>query len=1030
MKQLFFSMAVLLMCSSVHAQNIGTNGNQANLSGNPIVRCGFDEYQKELQKGDYHSNRNRFEQWMSSKVAAEKLRKGTQVATYTVPVIFHVIYENADAVGTGSNIAASRIADQMKQLNADYGNLTGSTYSQAANTTLQFCLAQKGPSGNILAEPGIDRINRNTKGFTAPPYSKTYVDGTIKAGTYWNPKEYVNIWLLVSMESNPGFTLLGYATFPTGSGLPGLSGTETDRTAGVALLTSAIGSLASPNAGCASTISYGKGRTLTHELGHYFGLRHIWGDNNGDCSLDDFCGDTPRAAASNSGCSKGINTCNDVVYAGAPIDYPDMVENYMDYSDDACMNTFTANQKDRIVAVLTNSPRRKELLTSPAGLSNTRQVSFVTTLCGAVSSTRVSEDIPSATCPRYRDVPVSLQVFTAATGAATLTINTAGTATAGVDYDIIGGRTVTFAAGDNSRNIMIRIYDDAIPEGDETIQLSYTISGTGVTAGSSDQTMNLVIAASDQNVPIGQNSVTLLNENFDATTGFPTGWASLAAGTPLNRWTVSPNGGAGTTGNAAHISQNYNNTTPSLRTNTYNATATSRAVLSTPLIDATGLNNLQLSFTWRCLGEEAGGTVYDYGRLISSTADDPLGFGIIPGTAQFLGQATAQNYAFTMPASFNNAKFHIGFDWLNDNSAGNNPGFTIDRVLLTGTLLQIETQLSQAAIETVPAGTAIRFISNPNQRLIAQLNNTTASVGCIKGELAEAGTGQVPVTTTGGSFRRSKKVIQLTPQVNDTTSSYDVTVYFTIQEMAGWTNPATLKILKVKDATNLSGVIASRDAQILVPTAIDNQLATKGYIAYTCRATGFSKFMLVEQAAALPATLLDFIARPDDRKIVLNWTIAREQNSKGFQVERSIDGQNFTTISWVPSLGNTGDQQVYMQIDKDVVHSVKYYYRLKQEDLNGQYTYSPVRDAMTGLTAGSIRIYPNPVKNTLFIVPAANMEATVQVLNPAGEVVVSLTDVMMNGQYELNVDHLTPGIYLLKVIGHNGELFMQRWVKE
>ncbi|KAK6023278.1 shikimate kinase [Ostertagia ostertagi] len=269
-----------------------------------------------------------------------------------------------DAVGTGSNIAASRIADQMKQLNADYGNLTGSTYSQAANTTLQFCLAQKGPSGNILAEPGIDRINRNTKGFTAPPYSRTYVDGTIKAGTYWNPKEYVNIWLL----SNPGFTLLGYATFPTGSGLPGLSGTETDQIAGVALLTSAIGSLASPNAGCASTISYGKGRTLTHELGHYFGLRHIWGDNNGDCSLDDFCGDTPRAAASNSGCSKGINTCNDMVYAGAPIDYPDMVENYMDYSDDACMNTFTANQKDRIVAVLTNSPRRKELLTSPAGL--------------------------------------------------------------------------------------------------------------------------------------------------------------------------------------------------------------------------------------------------------------------------------------------------------------------------------------------------------------------------------------------------------------------------------------------------------------------------------------------------------------------------------------------------------------------------------------------------------------------------------------------------------------------------------------
>ena len=92
------------------------------------------------------------------------------------------------------------------------------------------------------------------------------------------------------------------------------------------------------------------GRTTTHEVGHWLGLRHIWGD--GDCSADDFCADTPTAFEANNGCPFDNISCGSL----------DMIENYMDYTDDACMNVFTNDQTERMRIVLENSPRRRELV--------------------------------------------------------------------------------------------------------------------------------------------------------------------------------------------------------------------------------------------------------------------------------------------------------------------------------------------------------------------------------------------------------------------------------------------------------------------------------------------------------------------------------------------------------------------------------------------------------------------------------------------------------------------------------------------
>jgi hypothetical protein len=105
-----------------------------------------------------------------------------------------------------------------------------------------------------------------------------------------------------------------------------------------------------------SFYNYGFGRTLTHELGHFFGLLHTFSDVSGLCEDNDFCADTPRLKNKTNGCStSAVNKCETLA----------MPENFLDYTNDACMNLFTKCQVERMKLVLEKCPRRKELANSP-----------------------------------------------------------------------------------------------------------------------------------------------------------------------------------------------------------------------------------------------------------------------------------------------------------------------------------------------------------------------------------------------------------------------------------------------------------------------------------------------------------------------------------------------------------------------------------------------------------------------------------------------------------------------------------------
>jgi len=267
---------------------------------------------------------------------------------YTIPVVIHIIH-NGEAIGTASNISNAQAQSQIDVLNEDFrkkiGTLGYNTHTDGADTKIEFCLAQRKPDGT--ATTGINRVNRNTAGFTAPPYSNTaYIDATIKPATQWDPSRYFNLWCM-----NLGGGLLGYAQFPPASGLTGFACDEgLANSDGVVIVYTAFGRVGTVNS------PYDLGRTATHEVGHWLGLRHIWGDAT--CG-DDFCNDTPVHRTSNTSCytHPKSNTC------GTP---DEMFENYMDYSTDVCLNIFTNDQKTRMRTVLTSSPLRVSLINSDA----------------------------------------------------------------------------------------------------------------------------------------------------------------------------------------------------------------------------------------------------------------------------------------------------------------------------------------------------------------------------------------------------------------------------------------------------------------------------------------------------------------------------------------------------------------------------------------------------------------------------------------------------------------------------------------
>jgi gliding motility-associated-like protein len=288
-----------------------------------------------------------FENWIQQNRSRQKREQNarTEISSYKVQVVVHVIH-NGEPIGTGTNIPGSQIKSQLKVLNNDFNRLNADSVntpaefkSLAGKMNIEFVLAATSPSGQL--DSGIVRV-RGTK-----PNWKITDNVELKSLSYWPAENYLNIWVCDLVDYS------AYTQFPE-STLAGLNNTLANRlTDGMVIWYKAFGSSKDGNFNLDPSLSLG--RSVTHEMGHFFGLRHIWGDTT-NCEGTDYVADTPP--------QNQTNGCPSYPQKDCPLDNPasKMFQNFLDYSDDVCMNIFTHGQMERMKIVLENSPRRFSLL--------------------------------------------------------------------------------------------------------------------------------------------------------------------------------------------------------------------------------------------------------------------------------------------------------------------------------------------------------------------------------------------------------------------------------------------------------------------------------------------------------------------------------------------------------------------------------------------------------------------------------------------------------------------------------------------
>ncbi|MBS1669320.1 MAG: T9SS type A sorting domain-containing protein [Bacteroidetes bacterium] len=250
-----------------------------------------------------------------------------------IPVVVHVLYNTAQ-----ENISDAQILSQIDILNQDFQRLNADTINTpqvfqpvAANCGFQFALAKVDTAGYTTT--GIVRKHTTVQQFGLQDQIKFSAQGGDDA---WDRNSYLNIWV-----GNLSGGILGYTSVVGG---PAAND-------GVVVLYAAFGM------GGTATAPFNKGRTTTHEVGHWLNLIHTWGD--ADCG-DDHVTDTPPQSAADYGCPSGtIISCNNAPYGN-------MYSNFMDFTNDACMNLFTNGQRCRMQSLFQPGGARYPLLSSTA----------------------------------------------------------------------------------------------------------------------------------------------------------------------------------------------------------------------------------------------------------------------------------------------------------------------------------------------------------------------------------------------------------------------------------------------------------------------------------------------------------------------------------------------------------------------------------------------------------------------------------------------------------------------------------------
>ncbi|PWN63037.1 zinc metalloprotease [Chryseobacterium phosphatilyticum] len=330
MKRVLLGAGIIFLSScnndmnSVNEQTAAAETPTTQIAGKRV--CPSDAMREEILQKDpaARARVEAIEQLTEKRLNDIKVGKVLADGTVEIPVVFNVVYNTSS-----ENVSDARLQSQIDVLNKDFGatnsdiNNTPAEFVpvKAGDTKIRFKLSKtvRKQSSTTIWNPDDNKMKSSTTGIAAT-----------------SPDNYLNIWIVNKMTDGT----LGYAYYP---------GTITASLDGVVIAAPYIGT------GSGTAAPYNLGRTTTHEVGHYLNLPHLWGSSNTGCQTD-YSNDTPASPGPNFGVpSYPLNrVCGGVSRS-------QIFMNYMDYVDDKVMHMFTANQKQRMQAVVSASGPRSGL---------------------------------------------------------------------------------------------------------------------------------------------------------------------------------------------------------------------------------------------------------------------------------------------------------------------------------------------------------------------------------------------------------------------------------------------------------------------------------------------------------------------------------------------------------------------------------------------------------------------------------------------------------------------------------------------
>jgi len=804
MKKITFKwfLTISFFCSilSVNAQqgkNLATK-KATKSDTKDYVRCATDEFNEHLEKTNKgQTSRTDFETWLAplvNKIKADKAAGNAVLAVYNIPVVVHVIHNGVpvnDKCGIyGENISYAQAFSQVQVLNNDYRKLMGTpgganSTGLAVDTEINFCLAQQDPSGNPTDGVVRWQITPTVNAFTPgdPGDWETFADAdNMKTMTQWDPTQYMNMWSIRvggDTLANGGMSdLLGYAQFPdrgtSGLGdMPASSGAA--NTDGVVAGHTVFGDISVDDGSFTMNPTYALGRTMTHEVGHWLGLYHTF--QGGCAGSGDYCADTPAISAPNYGCVV-VDSCG----GGGS----DMIQNYMDYTPDACMDTFTADQKTRIQAVMSGSPRRNSLNSS--GGCNVPVNTYVRFNNGSECFTTVTE----ADGCSFTDYTMTLEVTKApAGGNADITVTKTGTATDMSDYEIVGGN-LTFTVGDSTdKTFTLRVYNDGFVEANETVTLSFTVNANGGDSLVTTETSkDFVVTIVDNDVA---NSPTVLLTHFsdDFEDMDVSDWTFTDSDLDGNNFGDQFAIGA-VTPSSSLISRSWIGSAL-----TPDNWAVSSAI---DLTGATGTINLD----WKVQAAAAAWDLEEYSVYVSTSS----AIGTLVGSATTFNEIyddpanAGSSYARNLDLSAHAGQIvYVAFrhwnctdqDWL-----------SIDDVVVTSTKT-IGVQQAVNGVDQVflpGSGTVYTSDAVSSDVMVDITNNNAVNYGCVSTNVSRATGASVMYQVAGAANYVMAKTVTVAPGSVQAGGNATLKFYFTAAEIAQWvsdTGNLSSELVVIKD---------------------------------------------------------------------------------------------------------------------------------------------------------------------------------------------------------------------------------------